>query len=737
MKIKKISIENYRFFKDKELIKFKNRNILLYGENGSGKTSLFNALQDFFFYYKDESKSKLNIEDNKNIFSADGDEPKITIKFSDNSKIIFDKNGFGNNTLKVQIEQVRKSKLFLTYHDIYAINNIFKKDISYKEFREIFTILYYDELDNKFSQFENYKNRFESNLKDTNNEDLLLKYNLIFESVKSFDFESVKFKLSSEWKVLEDTTISTTIIENAYYLPIEKIDILKETLQKSKFFIELCEELKVNIKDDYWLITELEDIIDKLSDLLKENDRFKDDYTVENKLEFEGLTSLDTLIDILNNNITLVDDYVNIKDMVYVINNTIYNKLTSRKDSINNILNYLKINLEVNDIIQKDYMFYALSTFKIYSVDFKIELSGKELKEHWSNLNEAKLSALNFAIYLSSILQKKPDISILVLDDLLIGLDMSNRDKMIDLLLDRTKDIDKNYKFLDDEYQMFIFTHDKAFFEMAKYKFDNQSKGKWEYIEMYEDSSGKFPKPLLMPSKCHFEKAKSYFKLCDYPTAGNYLRKASEAIMKDILLDTYFKEIEKPTLDPMIKMYKKMCTDFNLESPDCILKLEELTKRVFNPSSHDDLISPLYKKEIDDAIQTVKDISQLQKIERKKIINSGSMLQYQYESKYKARYNFLGDINLYTYNNKILNRNKLIVGNCGYAIYEDDSWNEQYFERNSTPNLKDIFTQTQKHIKQKYLNEISVDDFISHLKIDNNALDEEVKKLINRQCTGI
>ena len=48
-KITQIEIENYRAFYDKEVIRLeKGENLLVYGENGSGKSSLYLALKDYF-----------------------------------------------------------------------------------------------------------------------------------------------------------------------------------------------------------------------------------------------------------------------------------------------------------------------------------------------------------------------------------------------------------------------------------------------------------------------------------------------------------------------------------------------------------------------------------------------------------------------------------------------------------------------------------------------------------------
>ena len=64
-----------------------------------------------------------------------------------------------------------------------------------------------------------------------------------------------------------------------------------------------------------------------------------------------------------------------------------------------------------------------------------VDLFNTNIPEHHRFLNEARLSAIAIAIYLSSILiQPESRLKILALDDVLIGLDMSNRLPVLDIL---------------------------------------------------------------------------------------------------------------------------------------------------------------------------------------------------------------------------------------------------------------------------------------------------------------
>ena len=726
MKLKNVSIENYRFFKDEQEFEFtkdgKPQNILLYGENGSGKTSLYNALIDFFFYYKDMSKSKSKLRENKNIFCESEDEPKIEITFDNETTINFTKDGFDKDDFKSKIEQVSKSKLFLTYQDIYNLNNIFKKDISYKEFKEIFTILYFDELNDKFNQFEQYYDEVIKIVKNKNTLEQYAKY--LTDTLDSFKIEDLH-NLDNMAKKDESENYT-----KVFYLSDDCEFRLNEYSQMVEKLLDILSNKNTLELDTSDLSKKFDDIEFNINRYTQENCRFEEfDIHIDGaeKIELEDFEPVNRFL----NNLESLNDFItnfNIcEELSDDINDIIFDKLNASKDEINNILKFL-------DIRKSDFINFSVDyIFKedIRNIRFKIFLSEKELKEHYSNLNEAKLSALNFAIYLSSVLQKKPDIPLLVLDDLLISLDMSNRDKIVELLLDRTKNEDGEYNYFDDEHQMFIFTHDRAFFEMAKLKFDNLDDKSWKYFEMYEDSSGVFPKPLLMPSEGNLEKAEAYFKKCDYPTAGNSLRKASEQILTNNLI-VPFKPCEKDALDTIIIKYEQMCKEFKIttNSKD-IESLKGYTKRVFNPSSHDDLKSPLYKKEIDDAIKLVKRLKELPTLDIVETpIKKGSLLSFKYDNKYEVVYRFLGDLTIYKYSDDIKYRDDISLVKCKHKIEDEE---EQHFTSTEFITFKKMFGKSKHFINDKFKEEIDKNIFISNLTIDECPIIEEIKKLIKKQ----
>ncbi len=81
MKIESVRIENFRSFKD-ETIKFDNYTCFV-GANGSGKSTILNALNVFFRQYKD-SKTDLSKLTNEDFHHRNTDEPvKITVTFTE------------------------------------------------------------------------------------------------------------------------------------------------------------------------------------------------------------------------------------------------------------------------------------------------------------------------------------------------------------------------------------------------------------------------------------------------------------------------------------------------------------------------------------------------------------------------------------------------------------------------------------------------------------------------------
>lgn len=110
-----------------------------------------------------------------------------------------------------------------------------------------------------------------------------------------------------------------------------------------------------------------------------------------------------------------------------------------------------------------------------------IAFNGHGLQTPQTFLNEARLSAFALAMYLGGRLACVPEggnrLKLLVLDDVLIGLDHDNRIPVLHLLAQHFPD-----------WQIVILTHDRVWFDMARQFHDGSNA--WTWVEIYADGDG-------------------------------------------------------------------------------------------------------------------------------------------------------------------------------------------------------------------------------------------------------
>lgn len=146
-------------------------------------------------------------------------------------------------------------------------------------------------------------------------------------------------------------------------------------------------------------------------------------------------------------------------------------------------------------------------------------------------LNEARLSALALSIYLAGRLACTPTatataLKLLVLDDVLIGLDHSNRLPVLDVL---------NIRFAD--WQIVLLTHDRIWFEMVRFHLG--SSDAWRCVEVFEasDVNRGIPSPQVRKTNAKaaqaaIAQARDFLKSHHLPAAANYTRAAFELSLK-------------------------------------------------------------------------------------------------------------------------------------------------------------------------------------------------------------
>ena len=204
----------------------------------------------------------------------------------------------------------------------------------------------------------------------------------------------------------------------------------------------------------------------------------------------------------------------------------------------------------------------------------QVKLNDRWLKNHHNLLNEARLSALALSIYLAAAkinaLQARDVVKVLALDDVLIGLDMSNRMPVLDVL----------EQWFGD-WQIFLFTYDRVWYELAKARLDGE---KWKKFEVFASDDV----PVWNEDLEGLDKAREYLKTSrrfaglegavnvtpDYRAAGIYARTSFE-----ILLKRFFQKHKVPV--PFQLEAKQMLGDLwpIMETLESDTTVDEVTTR--------------------------------------------------------------------------------------------------------------------------------------------------------------
>lgn len=295
-----------------------------------------------------------------------------------------------------------------------------------------------------------------------------------------------------------------------------------------------------------------------------------------------------------------------LKELENVLNNVLLS-------NINRLLSFFDVNYEnQNSFIPE----FKISEFKTliqdddgkpeYTVNMYVDFKDNPITSYHSFLNEAKLSALAIAIYFACIkkllsLFSNNSIKILVLDDLLISLDMSNRLKLIEV-------IKKEFT----EFQVFFFTHDKELFEIYKDKLD------WKAFELYCRTDEQIPKSLKKEHLTFKERAEIHFKNKDYDICGLLLRKDLERILQKFLNLT-----NKENLSTLIKKSIEIITE---DKKTILENVKAHNKHILNPSSHNDNRN-IYSEELKNAISDLEKLRELEKFNLKKLLKDGTQIK--------------------------------------------------------------------------------------------------------------
>ena len=229
-------------------------------------------------------------------------------------------------------------------------------------------------------------------------------------------------------------------------------------------------------------------------------------------------------------------------------------------------------------------------------------VSYRVIEKPQTYFNEAKLTAIALSIRFALLdTVTAANGRFLALDDMLISLDMSNRTKIIYYLLD----------VVSDKYNIYLFTHDRTFFELIKEVISAKNlKTDWLYKEIYNSDIAS-ENPKCYESEDSFTRAMYHLKNFDYPASANYLRKTVEELM--LLFPPYISKndngTDKEKLRAKIDSAKNVleCTDGDIAD---IQRIIFSLGTLLNPLSHRSIDTNIYRTELDAVMDIIPRLRQ-------------------------------------------------------------------------------------------------------------------------------
>ncbi len=477
MRIQTIELTNYKAFLGTYSINVAGKNLFIYGENGSGKSSLYYGLKDFF----QSSIEDINLGELENIFVPAGEHGKTAVKVTfkpnhrgQSTQAAYAWDSTANDTRAAEDTSIRdgnKLKSFLTYKHLLAIHHL-KKD------------------------------------EDINLFDLLVKGVL-----KHFKYSLTGGReLGELWAAVEETIAKKTGKE--YPSNKKKADVDAALTVFNEAFGELFKP-----ESPEYILKHTKPILDRF-----------------------------------NHNITLQLRFPQVRPA-----SREYTRLEGAQIHVD--LSYAGIR------VANPHMF----------------------------LNEARLSAIAISIYLGMIKRHVQGIpcKVLFLDDIFIGLDIGNRLPLLEILESEFPD-----------YQIFITTYDKPWFEYAKGFLEQQSG--WKTMEFYAQPCADGSEiPTIFDNSDLITKAERHLQQCDYKAAAVYTRSAFEKLIRNHCK----KARKKLVFKSQLKDYdtNDFWDAFKEDLPSAIRHdIETYRSLVLNAFSHYNTERHEIKTELASAIQAIK-----------------------------------------------------------------------------------------------------------------------------------
>lgn len=503
MKIKELQLHNFKFFTDTDnKLNIDSKNVLIWGENGSGKSSIYWAIYTLLqCSYKDQQGIDNYFTENHeknllNIHKPTGDPAFIQMTLDDGTahKIaLADYSVIGDTN--VQLSAV--SSDFINYQVLASFLSFYHRDNP---------VL--------FEMFEEEIFRY-----------------LQFNPPAPYTFAF----FNDAWEELKKPLVKTLVGKTQKYPNPQSTTYINKNNLKNAFNIQLA--------------TLLGNVTTKANQILQDPDGFNLDIEIElafREYDFE-----------------------------------VSNRNSDYRDTMPQIFLKVRRYNGLVDVVKKPHSF----------------------------LNEAKKTAIGLAIRLG-ILERRllaDKLNVLALDDLLISLDMSNREVVLKLL----------FKEYQTNYQLLIFTHDKQFFNIAKNKIENSTfKKDWLFWEFYvNEKDPTIPKPRFFETQTQLSIAFNHLQENDYPAAANYLRKQCEHLIETYLpqycyaLTNKDKPNKNTTLDSMLTNSILFLDRIsNTTAKTYLVALKQYVEMLLNPLSHTERGVDRHKGEIKAVIKLLDDL---------------------------------------------------------------------------------------------------------------------------------
>jgi len=537
-KINSIKFKNFKAFYDEETIQLDGKNLLVYGENGSGKSSIFWGLytflqssskvqKDIIKYFVDFDEANADTYDSlKNIFSTSAEDAYIELGTLDtvSGTITIDK-----------IDALNTSTDIAKNNQPIALANASSDFINYKLLHNFYNVTHKQEI-----------NLWQVFIRD------------IFPFFRNNEREK-------------------------YYA--ERIDELTKSVPKSSGG---AKNLKIGSRPQVEYVQKIDNLNNDIQIFLNEIEQ--------------------------NANFFLKEHFFDSKDVLKVFlsyNTKIdYNSIRSQDKSKTNYS--ISLNLELWDDLLK---------------------SWKKVKRPHSFLNEAQLTRVAIAVRIGALqtrLQNR-EYQILCLDDMLISLDMGNRDKVLQTFLNTEKKVNLEYF---DKFQKLIFTHDKAFYNLCKQRIRLSLDEKdWYFKEIYLDTDKVPQRPFIDNSTDYFERAEKHLKAFDYPASANALRQGLENIIFNFLPEneryTFNKEgiTVVKTLDGLLTAFKVILKNHN-QNLSLINDLFIYKDHLLNPLSHNNIKTAVFKQELQKLLQLTPLLKSLVSTTLKKLSDIPTIIKF-------------------------------------------------------------------------------------------------------------